>query len=152
MKTLSLYQPWASLVVLGAKKFETRSWSTQYRGPLLIHASKKFSKADAMLCREWPFDVYIKPSMMLDFGAIIGRVDLVDCITTESWTVHHQVFESEWVQEEYSFGDYSHGRFAWKLKNPVKFDEPIPAKGSLGLWEFPESSLGHLAEHIGNPS
>ena len=42
MKALSLTQPWASLVVIGAKCYETRSWATNYRGPLAIHASKGF--------------------------------------------------------------------------------------------------------------
>lgn len=40
-KCLSLWQPWASLIALRAKHIETRSWSTSYRGPLAIHASKK---------------------------------------------------------------------------------------------------------------
>lgn len=44
MRAISLWQPWASLVVLGAKKIETRHWSTNYRGPLLIHAAKRTSE------------------------------------------------------------------------------------------------------------
>lgn len=42
MKALSLTQPWASLVAIGAKRIETRSWSTSYRGLVAIHASKRF--------------------------------------------------------------------------------------------------------------
>lgn len=93
---------------------------------------------------------------------ILGKVDLVDCITTESWLdsrirshgrMQHLVMarpgqsiyltSEDW--REYEFGNYAEGRFAWKLENPVKFDEPISARGSLGLWEFHESALGHLA-------
>lgn len=46
IKALTLYQPWATLIAIGAKKIETRSWDTKYRGPLAIHASKneKFMK------------------------------------------------------------------------------------------------------------
>ncbi len=40
MKAITLWQPWATLVAIGAKRFETRSWSTHYRGPLAIHAAK----------------------------------------------------------------------------------------------------------------
>lgn len=40
MKALTLHQPWASLIALGHKRIETRSWSTPYRGPLAIHAGK----------------------------------------------------------------------------------------------------------------
>jgi hypothetical protein len=164
MKTLSLYQPWATLVVIGAKKFETRSWATNYRGPLLIHASKKFTREDQRLCYAAPFSKYVG-GHFLDRGAILGRVELVDCITTEEWlkqntqpagpikrlvlvdtTKGEELFLKQTSAEEYHFGDFSYGRFAWKLENPIEFDEPIAAKGSLGLWEFPESALGHLAE------
>lgn len=41
MKALSLWQPWATLIANGAKQIETRSWSTSYRGPILIHAAKR---------------------------------------------------------------------------------------------------------------
>lgn len=41
MKALTVWQPWASLVALGKKRIETRSWSTSYRGRLLIHAAKR---------------------------------------------------------------------------------------------------------------
>ena len=39
MKAISLKQPFAALVAAGVKQFETRKWRTNYRGPLLIHAS-----------------------------------------------------------------------------------------------------------------
>lgn len=41
MKALTLHQPWATLVALGIKTVETRSWYTPYRGPLAIHAGLK---------------------------------------------------------------------------------------------------------------
>ncbi len=41
MKAITIHQPWASLIVVGAKRFETRSWETKYRGPIAIHASKQ---------------------------------------------------------------------------------------------------------------
>ena len=48
IKAVSLLQPWASLIAAGAKKFETRSWSTTYRGPLLICASRPLGVAVAV--------------------------------------------------------------------------------------------------------
>jgi hypothetical protein len=51
VKALTLWQPWASLVALGVKSIETRSWSTSYRGPLAIHASKR--PADQSNLRLW---------------------------------------------------------------------------------------------------
>src|SRR6202030_2406661 len=44
MKALTLTQPWATLVAIGAKRIETRSWPTLYRGPLAIYAAKRFPK------------------------------------------------------------------------------------------------------------
>ena len=41
MKALTVWQPWASLIALGVKTIETRSWHTSYRGPLAIHAASR---------------------------------------------------------------------------------------------------------------
>ncbi len=78
MKTLSLLQPWATLVITGAKKLETRAWSTAYRGPLLIHASK--GKAGEIFVDEPAFKKYIPAFKQLPFGFIIGTVTLTDII------------------------------------------------------------------------
>lgn len=47
MKTISIIQPWATLIMLGEKKYETRSWQREHRGELLIHSSKKIDKRHA---------------------------------------------------------------------------------------------------------
>lgn len=144
MKTLSLYQPWATLVVIGAKRIETRSWCTDYRGPLLIHASKKFSKADRKLCET---DIYFKRALeaysvdALPLGAIVGKVYLREIRTTTVMLASHELSE-----QEKRFGNYDYGRWAFLLTGFEEFREPIPAKGSLGIWKFKESALGHLAE------
>jgi hypothetical protein len=49
VKALTLWQPWASLVALGVKSIETRSWSTSYRGPLAVHAAKRKPEQDLRL-------------------------------------------------------------------------------------------------------
>lgn len=59
MKTLSLWQPWASLVALGIKTIETRSWSTKYRGPLAIHAARR--RPDHFAIGEWVSDPKYRP-------------------------------------------------------------------------------------------
>ena len=48
MKLISLWEPWATLMALGAKKVETRSWDTNYRGLLAIHASKGGLRMDTL--------------------------------------------------------------------------------------------------------
>lgn len=55
IKALTLYQPWATLVAIGAKRIETRSWWTAYRGLLAIHASKTFGATNRALCHQEPF-------------------------------------------------------------------------------------------------
>ena len=171
-KVLSLYQPWAQLVVIGAKKFETRSWATSYRGLILIHASKRFTKRDWMMCHRWPFRDALSDVATfngeyqphrLPVGVIIGCVKLIDCPSTSDWLRMRlrnygrtnflvesgedgDLFLTSEDYREYRFGDYNDGRRAWELQDPVHFEKPIPAKGSLGLWELPESALGHLVE------
>lgn len=41
MKAVTISQPFATLVALGAKTLETRSWATKHRGDLAIHAGQK---------------------------------------------------------------------------------------------------------------
>ena len=133
MKTLSLLQPWASLVVMGAKTIETRSWQTAHRGPLLIHAST--SKKGSVLCSQLPFSNYIDDFRSLPFGAIIGSVMLDDVVPVENLRLPDPEL-ARLTLEEKAFGDYAAGRFAWLLSQPVSFEQPIPVKGTLGLWNY----------------
>ena len=148
MKVIRILQPWASLVVLGHKKIETRSWNTKYRGELLIHASARKIKVSEGTYQLWGHlskviseDDYLK----LPYGAIIGKVNLVDVVTTEELGYTEEFsdgFSTKWsIQEEINpqekyFGDYSPNRFGWLLSDPVLFDKPIPAKGQLGIWNW----------------
>ena len=136
MKTLSLLQPWATLVVMGVKQIETRSWSTAHRGPLLIHASK--GKAGEIFANESPFKKYIPDFSNLPFGYIIGRVTLVDVVRIGTGSLFHTNDEmmNRLTMEEKAFGDYTDGRFAWILQDSVQFKQPIGARGGLTLWEF----------------
>lgn len=82
MKALTICQPYAELIVRGLKPIENRTWPTSYRGPLLIHAGKS---------REWmdadDLDAY--PGMV--FGALVGRVNVVDCVRVEKLPPHSTV-------------------------------------------------------------
>lgn len=148
MKALSLTQPWASLVVAGAKKLETRSWPTYYRGPLLIHASKGFPLGARATCHRAPFCHSLAAAGFhhvgeLPLGSILGIVSLTGCKAT-----HDLV---PWVVDttERTYGDYGAGRFAWRLEEPLQFDEPIPCKGSLGLWKVPDEIVRVLELRLG---
>jgi hypothetical protein len=132
-KCLSLLQPWASLVIMGFKKIETRSWSTAYRGSLLIHAS--LGRKGKVLATEPPFSKYIRHFDSLPFGAIIGRVQLIDILPVED-LFYSDAALATLTLEEKAFGDYTKGRYAWLLEEPEAFEDPIPIKGTLGLWSF----------------
>lgn len=140
MKVLSLLQPWATLVVIGAKKIETRSWGTKFRGDILIHASKKMTNLQKDLCKSEPFAIALKDIEELKLGGIIGKVKIVAILTTEVIQKCPVIPypDEQWIyndHEEY-FGDYSPGRYGWMLSSPVQFTHFIPVNGSLGLWDF----------------
>lgn len=141
VKAISLLQPWATLVAIGAKKIETRSWATKYRGPLAIHASKGFTKQNRDLCATQPFEdvlfgMHGRFTSIFDLptGSVIATCRLVDCI---------KIIPGNLIpQPERSFGDYTPGRYAWILEDVKLLPEPVPAKGSLGLWEWePEGEV-----------
>ncbi len=144
MKALTLTQPWATLIAIGAKRIETRSWSTKYRGPLAIHAAKGFPKWAKEFAHEPPVSVLFGMRHEYPRGCVIATCRLVDVLSTDK--IHYRTGEASWrspyrflsVQEQ-RFGDYSAGRFAWILEDVQPLPEPIPAKGSLGLWEWENS-------------
>lgn len=135
MKAFSLTQVWAQLAVLGLKKWETRSWSARFTGDCYIHAAKNFPgwAKDYLLMPDFrdalePFG-YRTPN---DFptGAVIGKVTFVRCIRTSTAA-------NFLSKTEIAFGDYSPGRFAFEMQNPVVFEEPIPCRGALSFWNVP---------------
>ncbi len=133
MKAISLLQPWASLVVMGVKTIETRSWATQHRGIILIHAS--MGKAGNIFAMEKPFKKYIPDFKALPFGAIIGSVTITGLVPVTHTGLPENVM-AQLTMEEKAFGDYSGGRFAWLLADAVKFEQPIPARGMLNVWDY----------------
>jgi hypothetical protein len=139
MKALTLTQPWATLVAIGAKMIETRSWRTSYRGPLAIHAARGYPRWALETCEESPFRealTGLSPAG-LPRGAVIATCDLIDCVRTEEIVLDRTCpYRSDLTTTEGQFGDYSPGRFAWILEDVMKLPEPIPAKGALGLWEW----------------
>ena len=136
MKVLTLRQPWATLVALGAKKIETRSWSTSYRGPLAIHAAKRFTREQIELCERQPFidalHDYARGRIVIPdrfpVGAIVATSELRSVVEiAEDFVV---------AEPEMSFGDFAPGRFAWLLYNVQPVDPPILARGFQRLWEM----------------
>ncbi|WHX42829.1 2-oxoglutarate dehydrogenase E1 [Mesobacillus sp. AQ2] len=139
MKVLSMIQPWASLFVLREAQYETRSWSTKYRGPLAIHTSKK---VDKVVCSH----VAIKSLLSkhgynaddLPTGVIIATCLLEDCLRVmeshETWAV---LEDGRIVSgNDFFLGDFKVGGYVWEVSDMKMLDSFIPAKGRLGLWEY----------------
>lgn len=122
MKCLSLRQPFAELLATGKKTIELRPWNTKFRGEFLIHAAWNI-ESDA--CDELGID-----QTKLTRGAIIGKAVLVD--------VKHYASNEEFVADrdkhlatEKFFGS----RYGFIIKDPIKFEKPIPMKGRLGFFD-----------------
>lgn len=130
MKALTVYQPWASLIAQGHKRYETRSWSTRYRGAIAIHAGKRFTAEERQAIRLYE---HMYPALMdwddLPLGAIVAVCRLLACVRTEA-------VRDEITAMERNFGNFQNGRFAWELEI-IKLPElPIMAKGAQGIWDW----------------
>lgn len=140
IKALPLWQPWASLIACGAKRIETRHWPAP-RGLLgqriAIHATK--TKDWLHMCEEEPFNLYVPDRARLPLGAIVATVVLDRCreITYEKAL---ELEERNW--HELAFGNYEPGRFAWVLRDVLALAEPVPWKGSQGLFDVPAQLVG----------
>jgi hypothetical protein len=112
MKALSIRQPWAHLIANGIKTIENRTWRTDYRGPLLIHAGARWYD-EPVEDIERRYRITIPRELPL--GGIVGIADLVGIL-------------------EESNDPYFVGPFGWVLKNalPLAF-RAMP--GQLGLFD-----------------
>lgn len=155
MKAITIIQPWATLIALGEKRFETRSWATRHRGEIAIHAGKKLDKK---ICRREPFRSALAEhgytESNLPTGAVIAIADLLGCYAISRPCGEE---ESVWLEgngqlvecgrvsptareeREYVFGDYRDGRYAWEMADVQILREPVLAKGMQGLWNWKET-------------
>ena len=141
MKAISLWQPWASLWCSEAKIHETRHWPTSHRGWLLVHAAKRRiddhagdrldDVCDGLWGHHWGLE--------LPRGTLIGMVNLVGCVSTDTMPTGHQ------SSEDYECGDFSSGRYAWRRAAFKVFAEPISYRGQQGMFEVPDNVLGLAA-------
>ena len=121
MKALTIKEPWASLIVQGFKKYEFRSWKTNYRGKVLIHAG--LSKENIEKYKDYNLDI--------SSGEIIGEAYITDCIL-----VDEKLDKKLRKIDEKVYGNNHVGLYAFKLENVKKYNKKIKAKGKLGLWNY----------------
>ena len=163
MKALTLHQPWATLIAIGAKQYETRSWATGYRGPIAIHAAKAMPPQARRLVFEEPFYSALHKAGLADIpvpgllgverlpqSAIVAVTNLVDVLPicgTQGVPVAEGRFSVTPLAisaQERALGDWTPGRYAWQLANVRRLPDPIPCKGAQGLWTLP----AEIAEQI----
>lgn len=139
LPVITLWQPWASLVFIGDKKHETRSFAppAKYMGQrIAIHAAKALPSVVPMgvhlLCeRQWGAGERWREAVHR--GVILGTVRLVGCVRTD---------EGEPVDSvDQASGDWSPGRFAWRLIEPERLLVPVPARGKQGWWSIQAAAL-----------
>jgi hypothetical protein len=112
MRCLSIKQPWASLIASGRKTVEVRSWSTKYRGPLIVCASaapdrRPFARAHEL----GPVGVVVCTVELVDVRPLTERDADAACVTLPT-----------------------EGLYAWVLRDARPVAELVPTKGRLGLY------------------
>ncbi len=118
---ISVYQPWADLIVRGVKDIENRSWPTRFRGRILIHAGSNI---------KWDIVEEHRRTLGLDSVddyepqtmAIVGMVDIVDCVNTH--------------RSRFFLGPYG-----FVLRNAVRFRKPIRYRGRQRIFRVPLARL-----------
>lgn len=157
-KVLTVSQPYAFLIAAGIKPIENRTWKTNYRGKILIHASAKWHKRGRLTEQLFTYDQFqslpdaIKQKMIgqggFQYGAIIGEVEIIDCV------INHP---NIWAEKTDGVTDSNTNEFIpksnqpiiynWVLKNPILYPKPITGiKGKLQLWNF------HLCDNCKTPT
>jgi hypothetical protein len=131
LTVLSVRQPWAALMLTGDKWCENRSWPTDYRGPLWIHASQSFSEKERAYWQKQGID-----AKLLVPGAILGCVDLVEVLDVGEITAAREEELIEQYQLDPAGHEHVEGEWCWIVARPRALPQPIPATGKLRLWKF----------------
>lgn len=134
MKSITICQPYAELILLGEKLVENRVWSTPYRGPLLIHAGKS---------RTW-LDTYEPLPVHMDFGGIVGIGQLVACFPARA------IREKKVPPRFHHLATHVHceGPYCWVLENVVRFHAMIEFRGMQGLFDVPVDQVAGAVEAL----
>lgn len=125
MKAITIKQPWATLIAKGYKEYEFRTWKTNYRGDILIHAGKSTDK-EAM-------ERFKKYNLEYPLGVIIAKAKITDCIKVNEELLKTMQAKNYEVYKR--MNGYVQRGYGFKIED-VKEIENIPASGKLSLWEY----------------
>lgn len=150
MHAITLYQPWATLLILGVKRFETRCWTTKIRGEIAIHAAQNQKHLNKLLdefrssnqiatLHPWARNI---AEVLMENKHLISGADLksffpTGCVLGTAEIAHIYAEQPPALSErERLLGEYGVGRFAWEMTNIVRLPTPIAATGRQRLWRW----------------
>lgn len=126
MKVITLKQPYATLVAEGVKKYEFRTWKTNYRGDILIHAGKSVDKVAMEKYKDYGFD--------FPLGCIIAKAKISNCVFIDDNVRNILKQENSFIYS-HIINDKSWKGYGFVVENAVKI-EPIFINGKLSFWEY----------------
>lgn len=148
MRALTIWQPYASLVAMGHKRVETRSWPTSHRGMLAIHAS--VFRDDFLRQSHGTIQNLLRQRELrslpaweaMPFGAVVAVAELVYCVqfTAENF--------DQFSTLEHELGYIATGRFGWVLTAVRPLDRPVPCRGANGVWPLTEAIEQQVWRHV----
>lgn len=158
LRAISLTQPWATLMSISAKNYETRgpTFPRRHLGELAICASLNFPKECQRLCYEEPFHEALRRGLgdtiaALPLGAVVGVVEVVGYVTAvgglPSYVARFGI-EASPAPHEAAFGDYTQGRTVILTRNARRLAEPVPVRGALGVWTLPPDVEERVREQL----
>lgn len=144
MKAISIWEPYASLIADRLKRFETRSWATRYRGPLLICSAKHRIydvQRAVVMSTVWKYGSEYD-YLSLPFGQALCVVDLEDCMKGLA-AMNHMRENYGWdvAEKEFRLGNFLPGRFGFLCANVRRFKEPWPIIGRQRLFNVPDELI-----------
>lgn len=149
IKAITLWEPWATLMAHGLKQIETRAWPTKYRGPLAIHAAKRWHDDQEYILSQRAYaealaglGIYSRADFHL--GCVLAVVDLTGCWQSEALKPR---LLAAGKRTELAFGNYAPQRFGFYCENVRKLPTPLAVPGAQQLWwwEVPDG----LAKKLG---
>lgn len=158
---LTLWEPYASAVALGAKRIETRTWKAPqvlWNSLLVIHSSRHWNGTQRKLTRDLVKDGLLPETIWENIehrrGECLSATTVYQCVRMQMEDgklvgVAGKFLEEHCGRAEMRLGNYSESHSAWMLRPPVPLVGPLPARGVPGLWEIIGAQRGKILNQIG---
>ena len=122
---LGVRQPWVELILRGVKAIEVRSQDTRVRGTIYLYAAKKFSDIPAAVAAARLHDI---DCPALPTGLLVGSVEISSTRPALANDAISSCVPATFLKHQ----------FAWELRNPQRFERPLPVKFlPYGVWFYP---------------